>query len=185
VRRDALITGEVQPGGRAPAFGELRLVQDFVNTRHEGLDAFDGPAGLNAWLGHRGLTSGAGDADLRHAVELREALRALLAANHAGGDTELARVAVDAAAARAGLRADFGAERPRLVPAAAGVDGALGHVAAVAFAAMLDGSWARLKACARCGWAFYDRSSNRRAAWCSMQVCGNRAKAASYHRRHR
>ena len=60
-------------------------------------------------------------------------------------------------------------------------------VAAAAFAAMLDGSWRRLKACPRevCGWAFYDRSSNASATWCSMQVCGGRAKAGAYYRRRR
>jgi len=42
-----------------------------------------------------------------------------------------------------------------------------------------------LKACPRevCGWAFYDRSPNNRATWCSMRVCGNRVKAGSYYRR--
>jgi predicted RNA-binding Zn ribbon-like protein len=52
---------------------------------------------------------------------------------------------------------------------------------------MLDGSWARLKACPRdvCQWAFYDRSPANRATWCSMQVCGNRIKASTYYRRRR
>jgi predicted RNA-binding Zn ribbon-like protein len=52
---------------------------------------------------------------------------------------------------------------------------------------MLDGSWPRLKACPRdvCGWAFYDRSSNASATWCSMAVCGGRVKAGAYYRRRR
>jgi predicted RNA-binding Zn ribbon-like protein len=36
-----------------------------------------------------------------------------------------------------------------------------------------------------CGWAFYDRSVNASATWCSMRVCGQRAKARSYYRRSR
>ena len=36
-----------------------------------------------------------------------------------------------------------------------------------------------------CGWAFYDRSSNASAIWCSMAVCGGRAKAIAYYRRRR
>ena len=44
---------------------------------------------------------------------------------------------------------------------------------------MRDGTFARLKACREhtCEWAFYDHSRNRSATWCSMEVCGNRAKA--------
>ena len=72
-------------------------------------------------------------------------------------------------------------------PAAGGVDAAIGQVLAVAFAAMLDGRWDRLRACPRdvCGWAFYDRSPANRATWCSMAVCGNRVKAGTYYRRRR
>jgi predicted RNA-binding Zn ribbon-like protein len=89
-----------------------------------------------------------------------------------------------AAALRAGLDPSSGAT---LVPRAGGVDGAIGRVLAAAFAAMLDGSWRRLKACPRevCGWAFYDRSTNASATWCSMQVCGGRVKAGAYYRRRR
>ncbi|HUY61935.1 MAG TPA: CGNR zinc finger domain-containing protein, partial [Candidatus Dormibacteraeota bacterium] len=48
-----------------------------------------------------------------------------------------------------------------------------------------DGSWARLKACPaqRCHWAFFDASRNRSGTWCTMAVCGTRAKARSYQRR--
>ena len=53
--------------------------------------------------------------------------------------------------------------------------------------AIVDGTWARLKACRwdTCQWAFYDTSKNRSGSWCSMAVCGNRAKAAAYRRRRR
>ena len=61
----------------------------------------------------------------------------------------------------------------------------LDDVVAAAFGAMLDGSWARLKACRNCHWSFYDYSPNRSAAWCSMQLCGNRAKTRAYRRRKR
>jgi predicted RNA-binding Zn ribbon-like protein len=57
---------------------------------------------------------------------------------------------------------------------------------AITATAMLDGTWQRLKACPghECGWAFYDHSRNQTSRWCSMAVCGGRAKArAHYHRR--
>jgi predicted RNA-binding Zn ribbon-like protein len=36
-----------------------------------------------------------------------------------------------------------------------------------------------------CGWLFYDTSRNGRRRWCSMDVCGNRAKGRRHYRRHR
>jgi predicted RNA-binding Zn ribbon-like protein len=64
-----------------------------------------------------------------------------------------------------------------------GVPAALGRLLAIAFGAMLDGSWPRLKVCRQCRWAFYDYSRNRSGSWCSMTLCGNRAKTRSYRRR--
>ena len=47
------------------------------------------------------------------------------------------------------------------------------------------GEWSRLKACpaSDCQWAFFDSSRNRSRTWCSMDVCGNRAKTRRYRRR--
>ena len=72
-----------------------------------------------------------------------------------------------------------------LEPQARGVDGALGRLLAIVHRAIQTGSWERLKACRQdgCAWAFYDRTKNRSGAWCSMEVCGNRAKARSYRER--
>src|SRR5215208_2253448 len=174
MERDALLSGTVHPGGREPAPGRLALVQMLVNTvdREHGPDLLADLAGLRDWLAAR---------------ELREALRALMHANNGAPEEPGARGVLEAAAARAELRATLPLEGPELVPARGGVDGALGRVVAAAFAAMLDGSWARLKACPRdvCGWAFYDRSSNASATWCSMSVCGGRVKAGAYYRRRR
>lgn len=35
----------------------------------------------------------------------------------------------------------------------------------------------------QCGWLFVDRSKNRSRRWCSMQICGSRAKSRRYYRR--
>jgi len=194
VERAALIEGSVQPGGRAPAPGRLALVQAFVNTvdREHGPDLLAEPAGLAAWLAHRGLGGPGltvGPRDLREAVALREALRALLWENAGHGEAgPEAAAALERAARRGGvaLRVAPGG-RAALAPERDGVAGALGAVAAAAGEAMLVGEWPRLKACPgeRCGWAFHDASPNRSATWCSMDVCGARAKARAYHRRRR
>jgi len=58
----------------------------------------------------------------------------------------------------------------------------IGGIAAAIAEAATAGTWARLKCCPgrRCGWAFYDRSASSRSRWCSMQVCGARAKMRAY-----
>jgi predicted RNA-binding Zn ribbon-like protein len=187
VEREALLSGLVHPGDREPAPGSLRLVQAFVNSvdAEHGPDLFEEASGLAEWLDRRGLGTDVRPDDPATAREVREALRALLHANNGAPRDPGAEAVLDRAARRARLEPAFG--EAALVPRAEGVDAAIGHVLAAAFAAMLDGSWRRLKACPRevCGWAFYDRSSNASATWCSMRVCGGREKAGAYYRRRR
>jgi predicted RNA-binding Zn ribbon-like protein len=178
------------PGGRAPAPGPLRAVQLFVNTRdiERVRDELDSPAALAALLGEAGLGSGLEPtpADLRTALEVREALRALLLAGNgvAFEPAELAPLERAARAAQLGARfdPDGGGE---LVADAPGVDGALGRLLAIVLGAARDGSLRRLKACRRdvCHWVYYDRSRNRSSHWCAMSVCGNRTKTKAYRSR--
>jgi predicted RNA-binding Zn ribbon-like protein len=184
------LAGRPQPGGREPAPGALALVQDLVNTvdREHGPDLLDDVDGLADWLARRGLAAnGVSTRDLRHAREVREALRGLLLANNGGLEPEGARAALEATAARAGLVVRLPPGGAALAPVSTGVDGALGRVVAAAAVAMWDGTWGRLKACPRdrCQWAFFDRSPNASASWCSMAVCGSREKASAYYRRRR
>jgi predicted RNA-binding Zn ribbon-like protein len=189
VDREALLGGLVQPGDRPPAPGSLRLVQAFVNTvdREHGPDLLDEQAALEAWLERHMVPAAVTETDLADAREVREALRALLLANNGERRDPEAGPALERAARRAALEATFPPDGAALVPRADGVAGAVGRIIAIAFAAMQDGTWRRLKACPRdvCGWAFYDRSSNASATWCSMQVCGGRVKAGAYYRRRR
>jgi predicted RNA-binding Zn ribbon-like protein len=127
--------------------------------------------------------------DLAAAVALREGLRAVLR-THAGHEAPAdARSALDDVLARLPLRASFDDSGDlRLAPAE---DGAFAGFAAglldtVRLAAE-DGSWDRLKVCARdsCRWAFYDTSRNRSGRWCSMAGCGNQVKMQRAHARRR
>ena len=169
------------PGNRPPAPGPLRLVQAFVNT----LDIENGVEELVTPEALRGALPLADEpldeADLAHALTVREALRELLLANNGGAVSHEAISILERAAAAAHLTLGFGEEgRAGLVPRAAGLDGALGRVLAAVYGAMADGSWSRLKACPRevCRWVFYDASRNRSGRWCAMSVCGNRTKKA-------
>lgn len=166
----------------------LRLVQRFVNSsdRENEREWLSSPAALAAWLEEAGLpVDGAlTDDDVLRAVELREALRDLLQANNDGqaSPESVTTINETARAARIGFELDP-AGHVRLTAPARGVDAALGAIVAVSFAAMLDGSWSRLKACRNCHWVFHDFSRNRSARWCSMTLCGNRLKTRSYRRR--
>ncbi len=177
--------------GQRPAPGPLRLVQALANSRdpRSAADELTTPARLAAWLDRHGLLGGgepASDGDLRRAVALREAVRELLLANN-GGPTEPATLALVNRALRdadpvvrflPGGTVEVGALAP-------GVTGALGHLLAIAFSAMTDGTWTRLKACREptCRRAFYDHSKNRSGTWCDMATCGSRAKMRAYYRR--
>jgi predicted RNA-binding Zn ribbon-like protein len=180
--------------GRPLAPGPLAGIHAFVNTVDlEHIREWLGsPAELAAWLDDANLLApGAAppdEDDVRRALELREALRALLLANVTGEPADAsARGVLEATADRAHLAVRFppGYARGTLVPAADGAAGALGTLVAIAYDAMADGSWRRLKACPRdrCHAAFYDRSRNVSGIWCDMAVCGSREKAATYYRR--
>jgi predicted RNA-binding Zn ribbon-like protein len=179
------------PGDRTPAPGALRPIQAFVNTLdiENGIEELASPVALAEVLVRTGLAEPGlrpTDADLRAALDVREALRSLLLANN-GVAVEAEALAPLERAARAGqlaarVTSDGGAE---LVSEAPGVDGALGRLVSLVLTARADGSLARLKACRRdvCHWVFYDRSRNRASHWCAMSVCGNRTKTKAYRRR--
>jgi predicted RNA-binding Zn ribbon-like protein len=172
--------------------GDLELVREFVNTLdvEDQIDALDSPAALGAWLSDRALLprrSHLSADDRRRALEFREALRAVLMANNGASLPRRALATLNDAGAAAPLAVRFGADgRAQLEPPASGIEAAIGRLASIAFQAMTEGTWARLKACPAddCHWAFYDRSRNRSGTWCDMTTCGNRAKARAFRERH-
>jgi predicted RNA-binding Zn ribbon-like protein len=177
-----------EASGRAPAPGPLRLVQEFVNTldAEEGRDLLADRETFSAWLQEQGLpVTGPppGDRDLAAAIELREALRALLRVNSGADPDPEAAALVNRMSAEAPVRVELGPDGAATLQGS----GILATVLAAAGTAMLDGSWGRLKACVDpdCQWAFYDRSRNRSGHWCDMAVCGSRHKVRAYRSRQR
>src|SRR5688572_25532101 len=171
--------------------GELELVRAFVNTNDvdDGIEQIGSPAQLAGWLAEHGFEAGGKltRRDVERAVELREALRALLLANAGEPLDRDAVERLNGTAERARLLVRFEDDGgSALAPEKPGVDGALGAILAIVYRSMAEGTWSRLKACRSdtCLWAFYDKSKNRSAHWCSMAVCGNRAKARTYRQRH-
>jgi predicted RNA-binding Zn ribbon-like protein len=176
---------------RLAAPGELEVVRDFVNTRDlgKGTDRIDAPEALSSWLAGRGLVPDPPEVtedDVTRVRSLREALRAMLLANTG---SPLALQAVEelndaVRAARLGVRAGD-AGRVALVPVGEGLDGAIGQLLSTVFAAQENGTWSRLKACAECRWALYDRTKNRSATWCDPAKCGARVRSRRYRGRRR
>lgn len=167
------------------------LITDFVNTLHEGEEAFATPSDLGGWIVEHGLASKRPRVtvgDVAEAKGVREALRALLLANNdVAVDVAGATAVLDGAARHARVELRFVDGAPALEAGAAGVPGVLGQILAAVQAMTADGTWGRLKACrARdCEWAFVDSAKNQSRAWCSMRSCGNREKARVFRERRR
>ena len=123
------------------------------------------------------------EADLGAALTVREGLRSVLL-GHAGHDPDPAALdAFRAVLADLPVRLDFdpavGTSTYRLVSARPDPVGqALSQLLDAVRETSQDGTWPRLKVCARdtCRWAFYDASRNQVRRWCSMAGCGNHVK---------
>lgn len=179
------------PTGSKPAPGELAHLQGFVNTidLETDKDELETPGSAAQWFALHGFVPEGTTitaTEHRRALEFREAVRALLRANN-GDDLDPEAVAtIGRLAADAPLTFHVTADGiVELKPDANDVAAALARLLAVAYAAMLEGTWPRLKACANhdCQWAFFDHSRNHSGTWCSMDVCGNRMKVRSHRER--
>lgn len=151
------------------------LVVGFLNSIdvEEGTDAFASRDGFRAWTrAQPGLTARRiSDRDWRAAVRLRDALRESVS----GEDV------TDPPAVPLELRLESDGY------AALAADDPTGTIAAAVARLAISGDWERVKICPAddCRWAFYDASRNRSRQWCSMAVCGNRAKARAHRERAR
>jgi predicted RNA-binding Zn ribbon-like protein len=184
---------QVEPGGRPKAPGRLELLQRFINTWNHELpeewDRLGTPSRTRAWLRQKQLVSPKAQVTTGDAARLRafrEAIRSLVVAHVTGqchpATVELLRAAsleaplivTIADEGRAGLRAQRD-----------GIDGVIATLLAILYDAQLGEEWQRLKGCGQCGYAFFDRSKNRSATWCSMSICGNRSKNRAYYWRNK
>jgi predicted RNA-binding Zn ribbon-like protein len=163
---------------------QVQLVRDFVNTyepqvHQESLSTSDA---LGDWfVAQRLMPAGSPvtDTDLATALALREGFRQVLL-GHAGHDPEPGAIdALGAALAELPVRLDFVGNDYRLLSTRPDPVGqALGQILDAVRQSSHDGSWERLKVCARdtCRWAYYDASRNKVRRWCSMAGCGNYVK---------
>jgi predicted RNA-binding Zn ribbon-like protein len=167
-------------------------VIDFVNTLdlETGIDEITTGSELAAWLSARDLLEDPGvsirEPQRKQAIELREALRTLMAAHNGGDADPRAASELEQVSHLGQLSVRFSADgSSHLAPGATGLPGALATLVIPVIESSADGSWERVKACRAddCLWAFYDHSRNRSGVWCNMAACGNRAKVRAYRRR--
>ena len=181
------------PPAKTPhlAPGDLRIVQDFVNTtEHEtGSDELASPQELGAWLAGRGvLAKGArlGGSDWRAALELRDGLRQLIRGHTTGVMDAGAVERLNEALGETGPRWHFDeAGSLRIESDGEGWPAVRHRVLLIVYAAMSSGRWTRLKTCHNqaCLRIFYDVAKNRVGKWCDMARCGNPVNARAYRKR--
>jgi predicted RNA-binding Zn ribbon-like protein len=201
----------VVPGALVPAARD-DLCLDYTNTvswrgRETSQDALAGFDDLLAWC----LSSGALGSDtvaalkgwgrerpvraaalFAEAVALREAIFRIFSAATAGDtpgtdDLTLLNRALARAPARARLRRADGGYRwqlDRLKPTAPAL---LAPVLWSAGDLLAASRLARVRRCAnnQCQWLFLDDSKSGTRRWCSMESCGNRAKAHRHYLKHK
>ncbi len=156
-----------------PLLGEP-LALDLVDTRWVGGDQLADPAGVAAWLGEHGYDRGS-------ATALRECRDAVLAVLERGEPGPLNAVLARGTRTPV-LREDGPGEEVHVA-----AEWRAAWDAAVDYLALRSGRPDRIRRCARegCVLWFHDTSRNGTRRWCSMEVCGNRAKAVRYYARSR
>lgn len=158
------------------AYAGVVLLKELLNTVdvEKGTDQLSDPASAAAWLAGQGRPGEVDPADLDLARGVRAALRGQL------GDPPAPMPDVP-------MRVVLADEGPQLAGGRTPLQRVVTEALAEAIALRATGEWTRLKTCAldSCRYVFYDESRNRSGRWCSMQVCGNRAKTAAYRARHR
>lgn len=170
------------------------LITQFVNTAllESGEDTILTPSGLNEWLVAHDLADPDdqfGLDDVASATELREALRDLIGSKDRVWISAEVGEVLNRIGGGAPLRVAFASSgEVRLSPAfGLPLQRAFAAIMAAVYQSVVDGSWQRLKLCQnpRCRWVFYDRSRNRSGRWCTMAICGNRAKTSRFRMRRR
>jgi predicted RNA-binding Zn ribbon-like protein len=167
-------------------------------------ERLDGLPDLLAWLASNKVIPARTVAELRRwfdahpanaatvfskAIEIREAIYRMLRSIAAGSDSasedlRLLNHALGEVAPRANLGRDHDGYgwRIEVTPTVAGT---LAPVLWSAADMLADPDRARVRECSngKCLWLFFDNSKNGSRRWCSMESCGNRAKAHRHYLR--
>ncbi|MGZ3499257.1 MAG: CGNR zinc finger domain-containing protein [Vulcanimicrobiaceae bacterium] len=183
-----LETVALTPSAAAPR--DLELVRRFTNSvdLEGGRDDLSSTETFARWfaanIGPDTATPVRTDRDLHKLRAFRDVLRAVLLCHNDGRSESPCESTVSLR--NVSLTATIGgAGEVELQTTGDTVDSFIARLLLIAQAAKAAGTWHRLKACAQttCQWAFFDRSKNVSARWCSMSGCGNRTKTRKYRQR--
>ncbi|MFB6722979.1 CGNR zinc finger domain-containing protein [Kribbella sp. NPDC056345] len=160
--------------------GDVAL--DFANTvfrrtPERGSDLLDSTESLAGWFAHAGLPAGG---TLAEARELRSLFWQIFDAQSKGDDLPIDALGNLLLTCRSdAVKVDADG-----IPSALTSAGALPALALHGLRLALKPPSRPVRTCDRCGWFFLDTSRGRRRRWCSMQTCGNQAKAERYRTNH-
>jgi predicted RNA-binding Zn ribbon-like protein len=196
-RIDGNYSVRVGPSDLWEAPGSLEVVRTFLNT--ERLTAGDSAVRRDAlpqlltdrgrWNDELGDLPFAGEAELDALGQLREDLRFTLG-DERGNPNRLAkwlnlhpiRVSVTRGVSPDEITVLYGPETK---------SGAVESILMIVVESVASGTWARLKICPDCRWAFYDHTRSRTKVWCRMEVgsgggrgCGSIQKTRRYRASH-
>lgn len=123
------------------------------------------------------------------AIELREALYHIFVSVVEGrepdrGDMEIFNRSLSRAMSKAQIKSDKGDFSLDLTNDRDSLEWFINPIVWSAAETLRSGELYKLKQCVddSCGWLFWDTSRNRSRRWCSMEDCGNRAKAKRFYR---
>ncbi len=194
--------------GGHPVLDFLNTVDPRVGDPARDTDYLLGYEGLIDWCVHAGTLDASAADDLRRtarheiaagervlerARELREAIHSILTASigrSAPAERSLATLNDELARALTHARVEGAKSGPFAWgwdAAAAGLERPLWALVRGAAELLTSDDLKRVRLCAGddCGWLFLDVSRNRSRRWCSMDSCGNRAKARRHYARTR
>lgn len=161
----------------------------FVNTNEPQIaqDQLGDPEQTRNWLTAGGYEAGEelSHEDWAAIIAFREGVRAAAAANNGYDLDPEAVTALQGAIDRLDFTVRATADASLEVAASTPAGRAVAPLAGAFMATQADGSWTRVKACARdsCRWLFYDTTRNRSRTWCTSTTCGSREKAKRAYRR--
>ena len=140
---------------------------------------FDDRLAWTTWVAQWYTTAAAAGRDYKAATELQGALRALEYVNNGAEPNAAADTRLDALIGRYSVRPRVRADGSSQLAASSGP---VADLLVTVLTAMNDGSWKRFKRCRdqTCTASFYDVSKSATRAWCSMGLCGARAKMRRY-----
>ncbi len=152
-----------------------RLALDFLNTANWTNDGniaqerISSSADLQVWLHAAGTPNAKHPVSIAELVAFRVRLRSVFSDNTNAGELSLGRTLCQIELS------------PEITIAELGSQPILSLIAISALSILSDTrEMDRVKTCPGidCGWKFMDETKNARRKWCSMELCGNRAKAS-------